>query len=81
MPFTCCVLGLNGVNQDCSKKALWKKQETITSRELPCLFKTIILCQCWLQNPSGFLRVLKQRKLGAVGIMFECIYVFRFYFH
>lgn len=45
MPFTCCVLGLNGVNQDCSKKALWKKQETTMSRDLPRLFKTIILCQ------------------------------------
>lgn len=74
MPFT-CVMGLNGVNQDWPKKALWKKQKTMMSRELPCLFKfkTIILYQCSLQNSSWFLRVLKQRMLGAVGITSMCL--------
>lgn len=52
MPFTCCVLALNGVNQDCSKAALQKKQEVMMSRGILCLFKAVILCQCWLQNPS-----------------------------
>lgn len=82
MPFTYCVVGLNGVNQDWSKKALWKERKAMMSRELPCLFKfkTTILCQCCLQNPAGF-KGAKAKKMGAVGIMFQYIHVFRSYFH
>jgi len=50
MPSTCCVLGLNGVNQDCAKKALWEKQEAMKSREHACVLKSITLCDTVLAS-------------------------------
>lgn len=78
MPFT-CVMGLNGVNQDWPKKALWKKQKTMMSRELPCLFKfktNLVPVQS-----AELQLIFKGAKAEDVRGSRNYIHVFRSYFH
>lgn len=68
MSFTCCAVGLNGVNHDWPKKALWKKQETMSS-EPPCLFKfkIIIFVPVLSAELQLIFKGAKAKKVGGRG--------------